>query len=762
MKNITKNLIVAGIILGAFAFGHSVSAQVVTVFSTKAEVAKGDVAVNGSGYASSLSAASGETVTLRAYYKNTGNWDATNTKVKLVKEVSGNTANYKAVVSADNSSYNAESDSSVSIPVGKTIDYVAGSAKWFPNQSTVSASLPYSQNGSEVFSDGLNLGVIKSKFSCPGSNPDCREGYIVLKLKVSGTITIVNPDPVKLYACQDGVDNDNDGKIDYPADPGCSDSLDNDETDALGFSATTVAANNISQTSARLNASFANASGNTVSVWFQYGTTSALGSNSNLVNVAASSNSASVDLGGLTAGTTYYFRAVVKDATSIKNASNILSFGTTSNNNNNNNNSNLPPAVYTLSASSITQTSAVVNGQVNPNGYTTTLWFEYGTSASNLNSTIGTQNIGAGQMLVSVSYPISSLQPNTDYYFRVVASNAYGTVPGQINSFRTEAVLANGPRAITSLAASVGKTSAKLNALIAIDGSASTKAYFEYGTTISLGKTTVSETVGSTGQISFNQTIAGLAPNTIYFFRAVAENSYGTNRGDVIVFKTANADIVVDNDNDNQSSNVSLKVTSNFKEVSIGDIIDLTVAYKNSGSEIKNAVLRVVLPEGMKFRKASSGSYADRENALIIDLGTLAKGKDGKVLVQVEITRKASSQEMLLVNALLTYNNSSDASKDVLAYGVLNVAKEDQNLLGAAALFGNGSFLPSSLIEWIILIVAILALVMLGREIYFRSAGSKEAVVSQASNGGMIPNGLPTDDNDDGLPGVPVSKYAGR
>ncbi len=33
------------------------------------------------------------------------------------------------------------------------------------------------------------------------------------------------------YACSDGIDNDGDGKIDYPADPGCSSPTDNDETD---------------------------------------------------------------------------------------------------------------------------------------------------------------------------------------------------------------------------------------------------------------------------------------------------------------------------------------------------------------------------------------------------------------------------------------------------------------------------------------------------------------------------------------------------
>jgi cysteine-rich repeat protein len=41
----------------------------------------------------------------------------------------------------------------------------------------------------------------------------------------------VNPPPSITYQCNDGLDNDSDGKIDYPADPGCSSTTDNDETD---------------------------------------------------------------------------------------------------------------------------------------------------------------------------------------------------------------------------------------------------------------------------------------------------------------------------------------------------------------------------------------------------------------------------------------------------------------------------------------------------------------------------------------------------
>ena len=35
--------------------------------------------------------------------------------------------------------------------------------------------------------------------------------------------------------CDDGLDNDDDGNIDHPADPGCANRLDDDESDDLNY-----------------------------------------------------------------------------------------------------------------------------------------------------------------------------------------------------------------------------------------------------------------------------------------------------------------------------------------------------------------------------------------------------------------------------------------------------------------------------------------------------------------------------------------------
>ena len=52
------------------------------------------------------------------------------------------------------------------------------------------------------------------------------------------------PPPAPTYACSNGRDDDGDGKIDYPADPGCTSTTDNDEYNAPPAPAPTYACSN--------------------------------------------------------------------------------------------------------------------------------------------------------------------------------------------------------------------------------------------------------------------------------------------------------------------------------------------------------------------------------------------------------------------------------------------------------------------------------------------------------------------------------------
>jgi DNA-binding beta-propeller fold protein YncE len=97
-----------------------------------------------------------------------------------------------------------------------------------------------------------------------------------------------------------------------------------------------------------------------------------------------------------------------------------------------------PPDVETLPATQIRSTSAVVAGEVNSNTLETTYHFEYGTTTA-----FGTPvpmpgaSAGDGADPVIVIDEITGLQPDTLYHYRIVASNAAGTTPGEDRTFTT-------------------------------------------------------------------------------------------------------------------------------------------------------------------------------------------------------------------------------------------------------------------------------------------------------------------------------------
>jgi hypothetical protein len=96
----------------------------------------------------------------------------------------------------------------------------------------------------------------------------------------------------------------------------------------------------------------------------------------------------------------------------------------------------------------------------------------------------------------------------------------------------------NPPEPTTAAATNVGETSASLNGTLA--AGASSKAYFQYGTTATYAASTTTQNLGASGSPSpLVAAIGGLAPGTTYHFRLVAENSGGVAYGDDQTFTTA-------------------------------------------------------------------------------------------------------------------------------------------------------------------------------------------------------------------------------
>ena len=199
------------------------------------------------------------------------------------------------------------------------------------------------------------------------------------------------------------------------------------------------------------------------------------------------------------------------------------------------------PVVYTLSAGNLTSSGAQPTAFVNPSGNATQAWFEYGTSSTLTGaSATAKQNVGSGSLPVAVNATLSGLTSNTEYYFRVVASNSSITVEGSIVSFTTDP-LGFAPAVITSGTTAVTKNSAGIGGTVNPNG-ADTQVWFEYGTSSTLAgaATTAKQDVGSgTSNVSFSAALTGLTPGTTYYFMALGSNSGGTEDGAIDSFTTA-------------------------------------------------------------------------------------------------------------------------------------------------------------------------------------------------------------------------------
>ena len=73
---------------------------------------------------------------------------------------------------------------------------------------------------------------------------------------------------------------------------------------------------------------------------------------------------------------------------------------------------------------------------------------------------------------------------------------------------------------------------------VVLTGCVLTRSWFEWGTTISLGRVTPAKKLGSNSRVETKETIYGLSPGTTYYYRNVAVTSAGVNRSAIVSFTT--------------------------------------------------------------------------------------------------------------------------------------------------------------------------------------------------------------------------------
>ncbi|MTI80484.1 MAG: hypothetical protein FH758_06295 [Firmicutes bacterium] len=231
--------------------------------------------------------------------------------------------------------------------------------------------------------------------------------------------------------------------------------------------------------------------------------------------------------------TTYYFRAYAKNSVGTGYGQ-PLEFTT------NSNEVITAPVVTTNNASSITKTSAILNGTIESNGGTPITAYGFEWSSDHENWT--TVEVGTSDINGAFNGSLSDLNANTTYYYRAYATNEIDTTYGQEVEFKTnksdEAITA--PVVETNNASSITKTSATLNGTIESNGGASITAYgFEWSsdhenwTTVEVGTSDING--------AFNGSLSDLNANTAYYYRAYATNEIDTTYGQEVEFKTDSA-----------------------------------------------------------------------------------------------------------------------------------------------------------------------------------------------------------------------------
>jgi hypothetical protein len=313
---------------------------------------------------------------------------------------------------------------------------------------------------------------------------------------------------------------------------------------------TTSAATLVGSTTATLNAS-ANPQGSAATGWLRYHTASPGTCNDTFGTRAPASGGTALGSGssavafsqavtGLQPGTTYFFCGLASNAVGTSGGG-VLSFTTQG-----------APVVSTSQASSITATSATLNGTANPNGAATTAWFRYHTAnPGSCNDTFGTRapgaggtSLGAGSGASPYSQNVAGLQPGTTYWVCAVAENGMGKSFGAPQTFRTLAA----PTVTTTAATNVTPLTATINAT-AIPNGATTVGWFRFATADpgscndSFGfrapQTGGLQLGEGTTAVPYAQALGDLQPGATYYYCALASNQVGTSFGELMTFSPA-------------------------------------------------------------------------------------------------------------------------------------------------------------------------------------------------------------------------------
>lgn len=415
----------------------------------------------------------------------------------------------------------------------------------------------------------------------------------------------------------------------------------------------------------------------------------------------------------------------------------------------------LAPTVTTVSATDITLKQVMLNATVNPNEEQTLAWFEYGATISFSKAT-DIQSAGSQSNPSTIRAHLSTLESGTTYYFRIVAQNKFGTNYGITMSFTTGGGQPStnppvgsytppnsylppynspqpsyGTPAITTLsAASVSQTFVSLNGTVYPNGYA-TNAWFEWGASAALGNSAGTQFISNTATYSsYTYALATLMPNTTYYYRAAAQNAYGTVYGQIISFTTHTSGNATTNSSGSSSSSAG-GLTSIFKSSSNttpkpvdpgalnlssalnrtqpwpGSKIEYAVHYTNTGAGTLTAIATTVeLPFEVQYVSSDVALREQNGNVLTFDLPSLKGRKETAFVIASVVKGPTEIGSPLTFKTTLDYTDATNKrhSKETSVNAVVIAANKAPSIL--ALVFGGAS---GSVSQWLLMVTAFLA-----------------------------------------------------
>jgi len=208
--------------------------------------------------------------------------------------------------------------------------------------------------------------------------------------------------------------------------------------------------------------------------------------------------------------------------------------------------------------------------------------------------------------------------------------------------------------------------------------------------------------------------LTGLAPQTTYYYRVVAQNPNGTSYGDIKSFTTSaygaiasgatvatvKAPSTIKKYSDSVSKSVSDEIVSDdgkaasvildsyvsSEEVNAGDEIKLSLTYRNVGSgKANDATLKVALPPEVEYVASSVTPTSKIGSDMKFMLGNVAGNSQSDITVTVKVKKVVEGGSAIAFNSFLEYYDEANKLQTVNAFNSVTVKESKAGFTGSLA-----------------------------------------------------------------------------